>query len=367
MPTNSRRAGASRAGDVTSSTSPPDATAVGVVVIGRNEGERLKRCLRSLQDQWRGPMVYVDSGSTDGSVEFAQSLGVLVHALDTSVPFTMARGRNAGFEVLLAAHPEVRYVQFVDGDCEVDRGWIATALRFLQDAPDVAIVCGFRRERFPEASVYNRLCDLEWQGPVGEVAECGGDAMHRVPAFRAAGGFNETMIAGEEPELCVRLRSSGFRIVRLNQPMTLHDAAIFQFSQWWKRAVRSGHAYAEGFALHGSGPFRHNRKPLLSALFYGIAWPAALVVALGLGAVSAGDVPRLLGALLLAMLLVLLVRAAYGAFTSRRRQGDSAALSRTYAAFCMLGKIPEAQGALRFAWTRMLGRRSGLIEYKKPV
>jgi GT2 family glycosyltransferase len=307
-------------------------------------------------------MVYVDSGSTDGSVEFAKSVGVQVHALDTSIPFTMARGRNTGFQTLLAANPDVRFVQFVDGDCEVDASWIATARHFIETEPEVAIVCGFRRERFPEASVYNRLCDLEWQGPVGDVAECGGDAMHRVEAFRKVNGFNETMIAGEEPELCVRLRSSGYRIVRLEQPMTLHDAAIFEFAQWWKRTVRSGHAFAEGFALHGMGPFHHNRKQLLSSLFYGLTLPSTWLSVVAIGTLPGLGILRTMATL---ASLGLVSRAAYGAFSSRLARGDDPNLAAIYAAFCMLGKVPEAQGALRFAWTRVLGRRSGLIEYKK--
>ncbi|HTV21572.1 MAG TPA: glycosyltransferase family A protein, partial [Polyangiaceae bacterium] len=146
--------------------------AVGVVVIGRNEGERLKRCLRSLLEQGAGPIVYVDSGSVDDSVAFSCSLGVIVVNLDTSIPFTMARGRNAGFQELSRRFPSLRWVQFVDGDCEVRPGWIARARETIQARPDVAAVCGRRRERHPDASIYNRLADMEWNAPTGEVSEC---------------------------------------------------------------------------------------------------------------------------------------------------------------------------------------------------
>lgn len=178
---------------------------VGLVAIGRNEGERLKRCLRSAKPQVEA-LVYVDSGSTDDSVAFARSLGVHVVELDTSVPFTAGRARNEGAKRLREAMPDVQFVQFVDGDCELDSAWIGRALAELAARPRAAIVCGRRRERFPEASVYNRLCDIEWATPIGQAAACGGDFMVRLGAFEQMNGFSPDLIAGEEPDLCFRLR-----------------------------------------------------------------------------------------------------------------------------------------------------------------
>lgn len=259
------------------SCAPDSAARVGVVVIGRNEGERLRRCLMSLLAQSVGPVVYVDSGSTDGSVEMALGLGVFVEELDTSLPFTMARGRNAGFHKLVTMRQGLEFVQFVDGDCEVDKKWVQCGLSLLLERPDVVAVCGFRRERQPERSRYNRLIDLEWQGPVGEVGACGGDAIYRCAAFACENGFNEAMIAGEEPELCLRLRTKGGIIWRLDVPMTIHDAAMTTFAQWWKRARRCGHAYAEGYHLHGRTPLFHNKKPQkLVGLGFGCAGGSAL-------------------------------------------------------------------------------------------
>src|SRR5690349_8029988 len=155
---------------------------VGLVAIGRNEGERLKRCLRSARPQVK-ELVYVDSGSSDDSVAFARSLGVHVVELDTSIPFTAARARNEGARRLREVMPDVQFVQFVDGDCELDAAWIARALAEFSERPRAAVVCGRRRERFPEASVYNRLCDIEWATPVGQAAACGGDFLARLDAF----------------------------------------------------------------------------------------------------------------------------------------------------------------------------------------
>ena len=216
----------------------------GAVAIGRNEGDRLRRCLESLSGA--SPLVYVDSGSSDGSVQLALKLGVNVVELDMSVPFTAARARNAGFRYLRELAPEVRYVQFVDGDCELVMGWAREALEFLENRPDIAAVCGRLRERDPERSVYNWLCEREWNGPIGEVKSCAGNVMQRACALEAVGGYREDVVAAEEDELCVRLRALNWRIWRLDHDMAVHDAAMVYFSQWWKRSVRAGYAFAQG-------------------------------------------------------------------------------------------------------------------------
>ena len=217
---------------------------VGAVVIGRNEGESLGRCLGSLAGL--SPVVYVDSGSTDGSVVLAREQGAVVVELDLALPFTAARARNAGLSRLRELEPGLAYVQFIDGDCELVNGWLEAALAKLRSDPGLAVVCGRRRERRPEASRYNRLCDIEWNTPIGEANACGGDALMRAEALQAVGGFAAGLIAGEEPDLCYRLRRRGHRIWRIDADMTLHDANITSLGQWWRRTLRSGHAYAAG-------------------------------------------------------------------------------------------------------------------------
>jgi GT2 family glycosyltransferase len=336
---------------------------VGVVVIGRNEGQRLKRCIESLQRREAGPIVYVDSGSTDGSVEYAQARGVTTVALDLSRPFNMGRARNAGFTRLLAMAPGLRYVQFVDGDCEMDDGWVPHARLWLDEHPEYAIVCGHLREREPHASAYNRLFDMESRGATGAIDACGGIAMHRVADFAGAGGFAEHMIAGEEAELCVRLRRAGRGVFRSAQPMALHDADMHLFKQWWMRAIRSGHAYADVFAIHGLGAGRHNRQALAGALVYGLALPAVCAAC----AIAAALVHRAgwLALGVLALQAVAWAKITASAYNSRLALGDSRADSALYAAACAIGKTPEGIGVLKFARNRLTGRQSALIEYRR--
>lgn len=327
---------------------------IGCVVIGRNEGERLRRCLESLAPTC-ATLVYVDSDSSDGSVETAKQLGAHVVALDLTRPFTAARARDEGFEALSTLAPSTVYVLFVDGDCEVVSGFVEAAAQLLDARPEVAVVCGRRRERHPEASVYNLLCDMEWDTPIGEAQACGGDALVRVSAFREVGGYDPTLIAGEEPELCLRLRRRGHRIVRIDREMTLHDAAMTRFEQWWKRAVRAGHAYAEGAYRHGRGPERHWVRETARLAFYGAALPAASI---SLAPVTLGTSLGLLSAYPVSALR---------SYRASRRSGHDVRSSAIYAAFTTLAKFPEAQGAARFALDRLRGRTSHIIEYKSAA
>lgn len=326
-------------------------TQMGLVVIGRNEGDRLRRCLQSVLEQV-DQLVYVDSGSTDGSIEFARSLGVNVVELDLSIPFTAARARNAGFERLLEIDPEIQWVQFVDGDCEVDSNWIEQGKAELMANPKLAGVCGRSRERFPHHSIYNKLFDIEWGMPPGEVKTCTGNLMMRVEALQDVGHFNPTLIAGEEPELCCRLRQKGWKVVRIHAPMILHDAEMTHWRQWWKRMVRAGHAYAEVSRLCAHTPERFWMKESLSIWLWGLIVP---LLALTLAVPTQGW----------SLLLFLLYpRLLYRTYQSMSGQGLSSADARLYTLSCVIGKFPQVQGQLQFYWNRFWGKKTKLIEYK---
>lgn len=323
---------------------------IGAVAIGRNEGERLRRCLKSLQKGLKH-IVYVDSGSTDGSVEMAESLGVLVIQLDMKKNFTAARARNAGLKLLLDQHSELEYVQFVDGDCEVQPEWLNKAFSFMQTNIDFAAVCGRRRERFPHKSIYNQLCDIEWDTPSGESQACGGDALFRISALKAVDGYRNNLIAGEEPEMCYRMRQLGWKIMRLDAEMTLHDAAMTRFGQWWKRNQRAGHAYAESYALHGNEQEHFRKKETRSI----VIWAALIPIAFVLLGLFDDDL------LILWLLYPLQILRLAWKYT---KQLDSFYLSLIYAVSNVFGKWPQFFGVLAFLQNHASGQQSKLIEYK---
>ncbi|WP_375427132.1 glycosyltransferase [uncultured Sphingomonas sp.] len=323
---------------------------LGIVVIGRNEGDRLVRCLASIGPG--APVVYVDSGSTDGSVAAAAAAGARVVNLDLSTPFTAARARNAGRAALDST---VRLVQFIDGDCTVRPGWLDRGRAALAADPGLAAVFGRRREVAPDASTYNWLCDIEWAVPPGPARQFGGDAMLRTSALDQAGGYPDEMIAGEEPDLSMRLGACGWRIACLAEEMTLHDAAMTRFGQWWRRAERSGHAYAELETRH---PGEYRRR-VRAALFWGAAVPGAALLALAAAAWTGSGVV-LLATLAIAFLPV----AQFVRVAVRERRARPTRDALTWSLFLLLDKPPHAIGILRYWLSRLRGRRTPLIEYK---
>jgi GT2 family glycosyltransferase len=317
------------------------------VAIGRNEGERLIECLASVSSDTSN-IVYVDSGSTDGSIAAAKEFGAAVVDMDLTRPFTAARARNEGFAALKARKPGIRLVQFIDGDCILVKGWFETAVAFLEQRKDVAVVCGRRRERRPTASVYNQLCDLEWDTPIGEASACGGDSLMRVEAFEAASGFRPQLIAGEEPELCVRLRERGWKIWRIDAEMTRHDAAMSRLGQWWNRAVRSGYGCAEVARLHWASPFGIWRRETARAVIWGGLVP--VTIALG----------TLIHPAAIAGVLVYFLQICRIAFAREPTSFQSWA----YAIFTTIGKFAAFEGILKLYWRQLHGQSATLIEYK---
>lgn len=324
------------------------ASEIGIVAIGRNEGQRLIDCLASVKSVTNN-IVYVDSGSTDGSIAAAEEIGALVVKLDLNQPFTAARARNVGLAALKAFRPNVSFVQFVDGDCILVQDWLSKSLAFMERQRDVAVVCGRLRERYPTASVYNQLLDLEWRTPVGEAMSCGGNALMRVQAFEAVKGFHSPLIAGEEPELCVRLRKAGWKIWRLDEEMAQHDAAMRRFGQWWVRSVRGGHAHAEISRIHRSSQsWIWGRRETASTVF----WAGLAPVLIGFGTLL---YPLALCGAIIYPILVCRIAI---------RRGFHSSNSWQYAAFMAVRKFAQMQGLLQFCWRRWRGSTSQLIEYK---
>lgn len=328
------------------------AHSVGAVVIGRNEGSRLAACLDSLASEVER-IVYVDSGSSDRSVEIARRYGAEVVELERTRPFTASRARNAGAKRLSEGEGAPPYIFFIDGDCELIPGFLGHALSAIEAPEEIAVVCGIRKERAPSASVYNRLCDIEWDGPEGFVDACGGDALMKADAFWAVGGFDEELIAGEEPELCLRLRRRGERILRIPQEMTRHDADIRRFRQWFKRAERAGHAFIECALKHREGKERHWQREAIRPFVFVIGVPT---FAFGLALPTAGL------SLFALLAYPLSLARGYRSFRSRGRSPGEAVLAST---LCLVGRVPELIGEVRFLARKARGRSGKLIEYKE--
>jgi len=331
-----------------------DQPMLSVVVIGRNEGERLVRCLESISamDPAGGPVevIYVDSASTDQSVERAGRFGARVVRINPEYPCA-AVGRNAGWRAARAA-----IVLFLDGDTILAPAFAACASRQFDD-PMVAVVFGGRREINTNNSIYNRVLDLDWIAPPGPDVVCGGDALIRRDVLEQVGGYDERLIAGEDADLSARIRALGYNIVRLNARMTGHDLDIRRFSQYWRRSVRTGYAYAEI-----SERFRRTNSPVWSKEARRNRINGAVMVAIVAGSpiLSVATRSLLPVAVAVAIIIALSLRTAI-----RSRQTCSDLYTRLlYGLHSHLGQIPILFGQLKYRRNRLFGRAAELIEYK---
>ncbi|MGB8095571.1 MAG: glycosyltransferase [Terracidiphilus sp.] len=330
--------------------------AASFIVIGRNEGQRLVRCVESIHRE-KGVLieeiVYVDSGSVDGSPVRAASMGCKVMELDSSQPFSAARARNEGFDYLLKLNPIVQFVQFLDGDCILSEGWLRLGLLAFAERRNVGIVCGHVRELYPSATIYNQLCDLEWQQTPGEILSSGGLFLIRKEVFQVVGGFRSDVIAAEDDELCLRVRRLGVKILLLDAEMARHDVAMTRFSQWWRRAKRTGHAFAQVSALHGQGKDRYFVADCHRIWIWAFFFP---ICALVLSPLTYG-------------LSLILLSFAYGlqfvrTYTRCRLRGWSLRQALIYSFFTMLFKFPALAGLLEYYWRQWRGHKMTIIEYK---
>jgi GT2 family glycosyltransferase len=332
---------------------------VSVVIIGRNEGERLRRCIasvRGIEGVAEIEVIYADSGSTDGSAALAREAGAQVFEVESARP-TAALGRNAGWR---AARGE--FVLFLDGDTILDPRFVRRALDAIGAEREpangaIAAVWGHRREIDCDGSLYNRVLDLDWVYAPGFVEYCGGDVLMRRPALELVEGFDAALIAGEEPELCRRLRAKGYRILHIDAPMTGHDLAMVRFSQYWRRALRAGHAYAEV-----SRRFRDTPDPFWAPerrrnFVRGGSWAGSLALAV-VGSAALRSVLPLVG--WMALLLLMAARTAWLA----RWKSRSVGTLLLYGIHSHLQQVPILVGQLQYARDVRRGERRKLIEYK---
>lgn len=324
-------------------------TSLAIVVIGRNEGERLRRCIDTLL-QISAQIVYVDSGSTDSSVQMARSRQVYVVDLDMSSPFSASRARNTGFRAARREFPDAQFVQFVDGDCDVAPTWLATGVAFLESRPDVVAVYGALSERHPEHSLYNLHCHHTWNpGEAGETDFFGGNFMARTTTFEAVDGFREDVIDSEDHELAVRMRLTGGKVWYLDAPMAIHDLAMSRFSQWWRRTLLGGYGNGQVVSLHRSAPGRPHQQAWYRSWLWGFWLPAFVLVL----TVLIGP----LGLLPLLLYSVSFVR-------TYVRRPEAGGRHAGFALLSIFSNFAEATGQARFLLDRLGGRSARIVKDK---
>ena len=266
------------------------------------------------------------------------------------LPLTAARARNAGFEYLRSALPHLEFVQFVDGDCELVPGWSEMAERFLQRARrhrsclrskartlsrkirsiiGCVIRSGIRLSAAPMPAAETPCFESEHSKTWADLIQL------LLPAKSRNSAYDYESVAGK----------SGAS----TSEMTVHDAAMTSFNQWWKRTARGGHAYAEISALHASSAARIWQWEKMRAMLWGAVLPIIVVAGAMVSKLA------LIGALL------------YPAQICRTavRRGANKLSSWRFSTFMLIAKFAEMQGIARYWQSQISGRRPRRVDYKE--
>lgn len=251
-----------------------------VVVIGKNEEARLADCLRSVLEAAaeveNTEVVYVDSASTDRSVEIAHSFGVRVLALRPEWIHTPAAGRLIGYH-----HTTGEYLMFVDGDTTLDPQWLVRAAAFFVE-PEIGGVAGFLSDVDEQG---NEIPFVGEQGvEVKQLTRLRGIAAYRRSALAEVGSFNPYLRSEEEAELGLRLRQAGWKLMHLPFPMGCHQRGIPRIQAMW-RAWQLGRVTGVGQAwryacTNGLGTrfcFENLRATMAFAFFCLLLSPALIL------------------------------------------------------------------------------------------
>jgi glycosyltransferase involved in cell wall biosynthesis len=216
-----------------------------IVLIGKNQAWNMARLVESILTQTSQvgsrEIIFVDSASTDETLQIAAQYPIHVLRLRPSQTLTPAAGRYVGYR-----YSSGSMVLFVDGDMELYPGWLEHALQALRRRPDVGAVTGEIIDLPKDASTPST------RRPEVSIGACAarsvpfaaGVAIYRRAALERAGPFNPYLQSDEEPDLCVRIRHQGFQIVRLDHPVVYHysDAMVHMSTLVgrWRRKLYLG-------------------------------------------------------------------------------------------------------------------------------
>lgn len=217
-----------------------------------NEAKCIEKTIDSIQQQiaaYPHKIIVADSLSTDNTQQLASAKGVTVVSLTQPVDRCCGVGHQLGY-----LYSEGEYLLLMDGDMELEKGFIDSALTFLETHPEYAGVAG--TVEMDEAANYefkSRKQRLHEIYPIGDCDHLGGGGLYRRVAIEKIGYLtNRNLHAFEEAELGMRLIHAGYKLHRLDVPYfshTSHNMPTFKLLMYrW----RSGYNQATGELLRSA-------------------------------------------------------------------------------------------------------------------
>ena len=186
-----------------------------------------------------GEIILADSLSSDRTVEIARGYPITIVRLLHGGDRSCGAGAQLGYQ-----YSRGRYVCIVDGDMQLEQGFLAAAVQYLGEHPEIAGVGGtvIECEQVNLEYVKRRINpDPNLQpGPVNRL-DCSG--VYRRSALEAVGYLTDRNLHScEELDLGARLISRGMSLIRLDRPAVAHaghsgSAYRLLFRRWTSRVA----------------------------------------------------------------------------------------------------------------------------------
>jgi len=228
---------------------------ISVVIIGLNISEKVVNCIKSVKES-KYPnleIIYVDGGSSDGSVEKVKKLGYVKVIESNHENQTGGRQRNIGWR-----SSKSDLIQFLDGDVLMDPNWINHAFKKINDR--FIAVCGYRKERYPNKNWYNLINDIDWEKNIGETHHFGAEVLIKKSVLDDVGGYDDELISGQNGDISFRIKEKGYHILRIDKIMSYHNIKKNNFRKYFWRNFRHGYGHIQVAIRH----YKKNGRRLLN-------------------------------------------------------------------------------------------------------
>ena len=238
-----------------------------VIIIAKNEEERIGKCLDSvmkLKKKYSTEIIFVDSASTDRTIEIASKYPIQIYQLNKSKLLNPSAGRYIG-----TSKAKGRYILFIDGDSILIKNFVDRALEILKD-PKIAAVGGKRIFRKKGESLKIKEKST---GEIKEYKTIGGTGVYKRESIEKGGTFNPYMGGQEERELCFRIRNLGYKIVKIDIPMEIHINKEMDIEE---ASEKAGYFIGVGQIIRNYG-FKSITRELIKAQYKALIETAAVI------------------------------------------------------------------------------------------
>lgn len=261
---------------------------VSVVIKALNEESNISRAIESSLKAvapYGGEVIVADGGSADRTAEIAAAFPVTVVQLGKPEERCCGISPQLGYQ-----HSRGEYVYVLDGDMELDAAFLSRAVKLLDKAPHIAGVGGYigemRIANFEFEHRSRRLTAGRFIHPA-EVGHLAGGGLYRRTAIDQVRYLSDRNLhSNEEYDLGVRLRSKGWRLIRLEDHAADHYGYSLGSYLLLLHRAKSGYILGSGEVLRAAiegGYLATVSRELRPVRAYGFAvasWLAALLLLL---------------------------------------------------------------------------------------